>query len=104
MQEPWKRLLTVVGMAFAILLMIAWGKFYWKRRLNRWANERGYLLIEYQGAAFYEGPGALFRSENQSAFRVKVRKSDGQISYGWLVFGRFWNPFCPGELLEEKWD
>ena len=105
MQESLKLLLFVFGIAFAAFLMLTWGKYYWKKRITQWAKKRGYSLIEYRGAAFFEGPGAMLRTEYQTTFRVKVRNSDGKILNGWLVFGKNWNPISPpDELVEEKWD
>ncbi|MEI8304364.1 MAG: hypothetical protein WCG13_13830 [Burkholderiales bacterium] len=105
MQEPLKILLFITGIAVTAYLMLTWGKVYWKKRLTLWAQQRGYKLIEYRAAASFEGPGGVLRTENQTAFRVKVRDSDGKTRTGWLVYGRNWNPFSPAdELVEEKWD
>ena len=105
MQEGLKLLLFGIGMALAAYFMLAWGKAYWKKRINQWARSRGFGLIEYRGARAFEGPGAVLRSENQTAFRVKVRDHSGKILQGWLVFGKNWNPFsAPDELVDERWD
>jgi len=105
MQELSKLLLAVIGIAFAAIAMVTWGRFYWNKRITHWARQRGYVLIECRGAAFFEGPGAMLRTANQTTFRVKVRNADGRILAGWLVFGKNWNPMSsPDELVEEKWD
>jgi hypothetical protein len=105
MQENLKLFLFVVGIAIAAYFMLAWGRVYWKKRITLWAKKRGYFLIEYRGAASFEGPGGILRTENQTTFRVKVRNSEGKIQRGWLVFGKNWNPLSPpDELVEEIWD
>jgi hypothetical protein len=105
MQESVKLLLFVTAMALAAWLMLAWGKAYWKKRITRWADSRGFRLLEYRGAKALEGPGGVLRSEDQTAFRVKVRDRSGKILQGWLVFGKNWNPFsAPDELVDERWD
>jgi hypothetical protein len=105
MQESLKIFLFVAGISLAAYWILAWGEVYWKERVHRWAATRGYSLIEYRSAAFFEGPARFLRSENQTAFRVKVRDSSGKMLAGWLIFGHNWNPFsAPDELIEERWD
>jgi len=94
----------VIGLAFATYLVLTWGKAYWGKRLILWAKKRGFILVDWRGAAAWEGPGAFIRA-NQQVFRVKVRDRDGKIMQGWLCFGKNLNPFsAPDELLEERWD
>jgi hypothetical protein len=105
MEESLENPLYVIGLAFAIFLILVWAKFYWKKRITHWAKTRGYFLIEYRGAMFFEGPGGMLRTDNQTAFKVKIRDSGGKIRSGWLVFGSYWNPFSPpDELLQKEWD
>ena len=99
-------LLTLfVGLSLATYIILSWGKTYWQKRIGDWAGSRGYLLLEYRAATFFEGPGKWTRTENQTAFRVKVREKSGNTREGWIVFGKKWNPLSrPDELTEEKWD
>jgi hypothetical protein len=104
-QENLKLLLFALGVILATCLMLSWGKTYWKKRMTLWAASRGFVLIDFRGAAFFEGPGAFTRTGNQTTFRVKVRDRRGKVLQGWLVFGKNLNPFsAPDELVQEKWD
>lgn len=95
----------VGGIAAAAYLTLAWGKVYWKKRIDAWAKRRGVVVLSYRGAASFEGPGGLLRSENQTTFRVRIREPGGGLRQGWLVFGRNWNPAsAPDELVREVWD
>jgi hypothetical protein len=93
----------VVGLGAAIAVSVGIGRFYWKRRIGRWAGENGLRLLEFKGARFYEGPGAFRRSDNQFAFRVVVEDAAGHVRRGWLTFGSYWS-FWPTGLAEVHWD
>lgn len=53
----------VGGIAAAAYLMLAWGKVYWKKRIDAWVKRRGVVVLSHRGAASFEGPGGLLRSE-----------------------------------------
>ncbi len=86
-------------------VVIAWGKRYWHKRLDAWAKSEGFRLLEFRGAKFFEGPNALLRTENQSAFRVRVCDRSGKVKHAWIVMGHNWNPIsAPDELIDVVWD
>ena len=80
-------LLIVVGVAAAALATLVFGRWYWGRRIARWAREQGLTLVEYRGARFYEGPRAWLRAENEFAFQIVIRDGSGRERRGWLTFG-----------------
>jgi hypothetical protein len=93
-------LVTVTVLAVGILL--ATGKVWSRWQLKRWCNSQGLELVTWQGAAFYEGPGAWVRSENQDAYRIEVRDRQGRTRTGWVVFGRYWAPWS--NKVRVEWD
>ncbi len=80
--------LIVAALVFALATGRAWSRW----RVRRWCREQDYELLEFRGAWFFEGPGAWLRSENQAAYRVRVRDRRGLIRGGYVVFGSYWLP------------
>ena len=80
---------VVIRPAIAILLATFFGRWYWNRRVVRWAEEQGLTLLEFRGARSYEGPRASVRTESRFAFRVVVEDASGVARTGWLSYGGF---------------
>ena len=77
----------VVGLGAVIVLATVFGRWYWARRVGRWADEHDLKLLEFRGARLHEGPRAFLRSESQFAFRVVVEDEGGVVRTGRLSFG-----------------
>lgn len=93
----------VVGLGAAILLATVFGRWYWNRRVARWAEEQGLKLLEFRGARFTEGPRAFLRTDSQFAFRVVVEDASGVTRGGWLSFGSCFSIWPTGSA-EILWD
>jgi len=93
----------VVGLAAAILLATGFGRWYWNRRVARWAEEQDLKLLECRGARFYEGPRAFLRTDSQFAFRVVVEDASGVVRTGRLSFGGYLSIWPTGSA-EILWD
>ena len=93
----------VVGLGAAILLATVFGRWYWNRRVARWAHEQGLKLLEFRGARFYERPRAFMRTDSQFAFRVVVEDASGIVRTGRLSFGGYLSIWPTGNA-EIHWD
>jgi hypothetical protein len=94
--------LGILGLAVAVTAAMVTGRWYWKRRVERWARDQGYSLVSFKGARFFEGPGRWRRNENMFTFRIVVRDSAGSERLGWLTFGSFWS-FWPTSRVDVRW-
>jgi hypothetical protein len=93
----------VVGLGAAILLATVFGRWYWNRRVARWAEEQDLKLLECRGVRFYEGPRAFRRTESQFAFRVVVEDASGVVRTERLSFGGYVS-IWPTRSAEILWD
>ena len=93
----------VVGLGAAILLATFFGRWYWNRRVARWADEQGVKLLEFRGARLHEGPRALLRTDSQFALRVVVEDASGVVRTGRLSFGGYLSIWPTGSA-EILWD
>ena len=93
----------VVGLGAAIFLATVFGRWYWSRRVARWAEEQDLKLLEFRGARFYEGPRAFLRTDSQFAFRVVVEDAAGVVRTGRLSFGGY-SSIWPTGSAEILWD
>jgi len=84
------RLLMVIGVLLLGFVLLRLGRWYWSRRLNKWAADQGLKLIGFRGAQFYEGPSAWRRSDSQHLFRVQVEDRTGERKTAWVLFGTYW--------------
>ena len=94
----------IVGLGAAILLATVFGRWYWRRRVARWADEQGLKLLEFRGARFNEWPRAFLRTDSQFAFCVVVEDAAGVVRTGWLSFGGYFSilPTGSAEILWES--
>jgi hypothetical protein len=97
-----KQLLVIAAAAAMVFLGISLGQVYWRRRIGRWARARGFQLVSFQGAKFYEGPSAFGRTESRDEFHIVVQDAQGNERPGWHCIGSNWNPF--GLAVEILWD
>ena len=95
--------LFVVGLGAAILFATIFGRWYWSRRIARWADEQGLKLLEFRGSRFNEGPRAFLRTDGQFAFRVVVEDTSGVVRTGRLSFGGY-SSIWPTGGAEILWD
>ena len=88
---------VVIRPAIAILLATFFGRWYWNRRVVRWAEEQGLTLLEFRGARSYEGPRASVRTESRFAFRVVVEDASRVARTGWLSVRRLFVDLANGQ-------
>ena len=93
----------VVGLGAAFLLATVFGRWYWNRRVARWAEEQGLTLLESRGARFHEAPRALLRTDSQFAFRVVVEDEAGVVRSGRPSLGGYISIWPTGSA-EIPWD
>jgi hypothetical protein len=89
-----KQLLVIAAAAALVFLGVSLGQVYWRWRIGRWARARGFELVSFQGAKFYEWPSAFGRTEDRDEFHIVVQDAQGNERPGWLCIGSNWNPFC----------
>mgnify|MGYP003395649070 CR=1 FL=1 len=94
-----------IGAAIAAALLVWYrvGQVYYRYRLSSWARSNDQRLIDFQGAKFWEGPMALRRTENQSAFYVETEDRHGRRRHAYVVFGRRWG-FDAWATTTVEWD
>jgi len=95
---------ALTGISLALLLVVLlFGRFYWRWKLRNWAEGQGLQLVSYRWARFYEGPSAWVRSRNQHLFKAVTRDRNGLDRSCWIMFGTFWG-FTLGEpVTEVQW-
>lgn len=99
------------NLGYGVLLVLAligvtWGLISrpWHRKINKWAEERGFKLIKFKGAKFYEGPSAWLRdSDFREEFHITVEDQQGRIRNGWIVFESSWG-LGPYKYTKVIWD
>ena len=101
---PTNLLLFVGGLGLAVIAATVLGRYYWSRRLTKWAAAQGYKLVDFRGAKFYEGPHAWRRSDNQHLFYVELEKQDGAQASAWVMFGTYWGFSLDLPLTEVIWE
>jgi len=60
--EHFKSLVFVLGLVAVMLAAAAFGNWYVRRKIERWARTHGLRLLEFSGAPFWRGPRAGRRS------------------------------------------
>ena len=76
----------VLSMVLLVLVLIA--RPYWRRRISRWANGRGFTLKSFRVLPFWER--GAFSSRHQFWFEVTLEDKRGNIHKAHVCFGSFW--------------
>lgn len=87
---PLKSILMGLLAAVVVFFVLNMGRKYQEARLQVWAEENHYKVLNFRGAAFWEGPKAWLRSKNQHAYRITVQDEQGRQRQGWILFGDTW--------------
>jgi len=101
--EHLRGLLFFLGVAAAILASAAFGDWYVRRKLERWARDHGLRLLDFRGAPFWRGPRAWRRTDDQEDYRVVVEDAAGRCKTGWLLYTSRWRGLGP-QKVEIRWD
>jgi hypothetical protein len=101
--EYFKGLVFVLGLAAVMLAAAAFGNWYVRRKLERWARSNGLRLLEFSGAPFWRGPRAWRRTDDQEDYRVVVEDAAGRRRSGWLLYTSRWRGLGP-QKVEIRWD
>jgi hypothetical protein len=101
--EHLKILLFILGLAAVTLAAAAFGAWYVRRKIERWARTQGLRLLEFGGAPFWRGPRAWRRTDDQEDYRVVVEDAAGRRRSGWLLYTSRWRGLGPQEV-EVRWD
>lgn len=100
----WPRYAALAAATAAVVPILLFSKMIVRRKLSRWAQGEGMTLVDFRGAAFYEGPGRFARSDNQSVYRVEVRDRSGAIRSAWVTSGTYWGFPLGDEITDVAWD
>ena len=96
-------LIFFVGVAGVMLAAAAFGNWYVRRKLERWARTNSLRLLDFSGAPFWRGPRAWRRTDDQEDYRVVVEDADGRRRTGWLLYTSRWRGLGP-QKVEIRWD
>jgi hypothetical protein len=101
--DPVRLALFVAGVGGAIVVASVVGRWLARRKLEHWAKQDGFRLIEFRGVPFWRSPRGFTRNENQQDFEVVVIDRQGQRREGMVFFSAPWHGFGPEEV-EVRWD
>ena len=93
----------VLGVAAVLFLGIAAGQWLARRKIERWARDHGFELLEFKGAPAWRGPRAWTRNENQEDYEIVVRDAAGVQRRGWLLYTSPWHSLGR-QSVEVMWD
>jgi hypothetical protein len=102
--SPGSWLLMVTGVLLLGFVLLKLGRWYWSRRLHKWAADQGLKVISFRGAKFYEGPTAWRRSDSQHLFRVQVEDRTGERKNAWVLFGTYFGFTWGVPITDVIWD
>ena len=76
-----------------------------RNRLQAWAKDNGFVLLEARYIWRFQGPDAWSRSQYQTLYRVRVKDRQGQISLGWVTLGTYWgfSTYLNPEVSQVVW-
>jgi hypothetical protein len=101
--DPRRLALFVAGLVAAIFVATIVGRWFARRKLEHWAKQEGFRLIEFRGMPFWRSPRGLTRNENQEDYEVVVIDRQGQRREGMVFFSGPWRGFGPQEV-DVRWD
>jgi len=96
--------LMVIAIAVICAVMYGVHRLYGGWQVRRWCRNNDFILLDWRGAWFFEGPGAWFRSDNQDAYYIEVEDNQGMIRGGYLIFGSFWWPWPINPDVRVRWE
>lgn len=101
--EPTKLVLIVVAVVVAVTVAVITGRWSARRKLEHWAKQEGFRLIEFRGVPFWRSPRGWSRNENQEDYEMVVIDRQGQRREGMVFFSRPWHGIGPDDI-DVRWD
>ena len=101
--DPVRLTLFVAGVGAAVFVASVVGRWFARRKLEHWAKQEGFQLIEFHGVPFWRSPRGFTRNDNQDDYEVVVVDRQGVRREGMVLFSRPWHGFGP-EDVEVRWD
>jgi len=82
-----------------LVLVLVWRAANWQsqKRIQSWASERGFELLQSRICVLNRAPFMLSSSRTQSVYWIVVRDALGQACSGWICMGSYW-PFMEDEF------
>jgi hypothetical protein len=103
LSEPDKLAVLAAVVLIAVVLGSALGRRMARRKLEHWAKQEGFRLVESRGVPFWRSPRGWTRDENQEDYQVVVIDRQGQRREGMVFFTGPWHGFGPQDV-EVRWD
>lgn len=95
-------LLQLLCWPVIIVALFIWSGRQQKARLEKWAIERRFELLEAKPCFLLRGPFQWSASRHQAVYRLTILDAHGERFCGWACLGHFsW--FTPDEFRVE-WD
>ena len=101
--ETTRVVLIVLAVVVAVVIAMALGRWSARRKLEHWAKQEGFRLVEFHGVPFWRSPRGWTRNENQDDFQVVVIDRQGQRREGMVFFSRPWHGIGPDDV-DVRWD
>ncbi len=101
--ETTKLVLIVVAVVAAVALAVITGRWNARWKLEHWAKQEGFRLIEFRGVPFWRSPRGWSRNENQEDYEVVVIDRQGERREGLVMYSGPWHGFGPQDV-DVRWD
>jgi hypothetical protein len=99
-------LIMVVFATLFVVVAILVMRWHFSRSaaiLQRWADEKGYEVLEKSYRYFFRGPFFFRASKEQAVYRVTVRDKAGNVGTGWVACGSWWFGLW-SDQAQVRWD
>jgi hypothetical protein len=103
LSEPAKLTVLAAAVLIAVGLATVLGRWMAHRKLEHWAKQEGFRLVEFRGVPFWRSPRGWTRNENQEDYQVVVIDRQGQRREGMVLYTGPWHGFGPPDV-EVRWD
>ena len=101
--QPTRLVLIVVAVVVAVTIAVIAGRWNARRKLEHWAKQEGFRLVEFRGVPFWRSPRGWTRTDNQEDYEVVVIDRQRQRREGMVFVSRPWHGFGPDDI-DVRWD
>lgn len=103
LSEPAKLAVLAAAVLIAVGLATVLGRWMARKKLEHWAKQEGFRLVELRGVPFWRSPRGWTRNENQEDYEVVVIDRQGERRQGMVFFSGPWHGFGPQDV-DVRWD
>ena len=101
--DPVRLTWFLATVAAAVWIATIVGRWNARHKLEHWAKQEGFRLVEFRGVPFWRSPRGWTRNENQDDYEVVVTDRQGQRREGMVMFSGPWHGFGPQDV-DVRWD